>query len=40
MSSEIESLSLDAGHFTAVRDGSAGMSTDGEITTSYVALPS
>lgn len=35
LSSEVENLSLDAGHFTAVRDGSAGTNSDGEITTAY-----
>ena len=35
LSSEIENLSLDAGHFTAIRDGSASTNSDGEITLTY-----
>lgn len=35
LSSEIESLSIDGGHFTAIRDGSRSTNSDGEITTTY-----
>ncbi len=35
LSSEIENLSIDAGHFTAIRDGSFSTNSDGEITLSY-----
>ncbi|SDS76018.1 OprD family porin [Pseudomonas oryzae] len=35
LSSEIDNLSLDAGHFTAIRDGSRETNSDGEITTAY-----
>ena len=35
LSSEIENLSVDAGHFTAIRDGSRETNSDGEITTFY-----
>lgn len=35
LSSEIDGLSIDAGHFTAIRDGSASTNSDGEITLSY-----
>ena len=38
LSSEIENLSLDAGHFTAIRDGSRETNSDGEITTAYDGL--
>jgi imipenem/basic amino acid-specific outer membrane pore len=35
LSNEIENLSIDAGHFTAIRDGSASTNSDGEITLTY-----
>jgi imipenem/basic amino acid-specific outer membrane pore len=35
LSSEIDGLSIDAGHFTAIRDGSASTNSDGAITLSY-----
>lgn len=35
LSSDIENLSVDGGHFTAIRDGSASTNSDGEITTAY-----
>ncbi|HEY6609805.1 MAG TPA: OprD family porin [Pseudomonas sp.] len=35
LSSDVENLSVDAGHFTAIRDGSASTNSDGEITTAY-----
>ena len=35
LSSEIENLSIDGGHFTAIRDGSRETNSDGEITTTY-----
>lgn len=35
LSSEVENLSIDAGHFTSIRDGSASTNSDGEITTAY-----
>ncbi|PTS84112.1 outer membrane porin, OprD family [Pseudomonas sp. HMWF032] len=35
LSSEIEGLNIDAGHFTAIRDGSASTNSDGEITLAY-----
>ncbi len=35
LSSDIENLSIDAGHFTAIRDGSASTNSDGEITLAY-----
>ncbi len=35
LSSEIENLSIDAGHFTAIRDGSFSTNSDGEITLAY-----
>ena len=38
LSSEIENLSLDAGHFTAIRDGSMSTNSDGEIGTSYAGV--
>ncbi|MCM2318926.1 MAG: OprD family porin [Pseudomonas sp.] len=38
LSSEIDGLSLDAGHFTAIRDGSRETNSDGEITTAYDGL--
>ena len=38
LSSEIENLSLDAGHFTSIRDGSRETNSDGEITTAYDGL--
>lgn len=34
LSSEIDGLSIDAGHFTAIRDGSANTNSDGKITLS------
>ena len=37
-SSEIENLSLDAGHFTSIRDGSMSTNSDGEIATSYAGV--
>ncbi|MGF6692571.1 imipenem/basic amino acid-specific outer membrane pore [Metapseudomonas resinovorans] len=38
LSSEIEGLNIDAGHFTSVRDGSAGTKSNGEITTTYTGI--
>ncbi|SDG70377.1 imipenem/basic amino acid-specific outer membrane pore [Pseudomonas benzenivorans] len=35
LSSDIENLSIDAGHFTAIRDGSRSTNSDGEITLTY-----
>ncbi|WP_322978608.1 OprD family porin [Pseudomonas sp. C11] len=35
LSNEIEGLSVDAGHFTSIRDGSASTNRDGDITLSY-----
>ncbi|BCG26338.1 porin D [Pseudomonas tohonis] len=35
LSSEIEGLNLEAGHFTSIRDGSASTNRDGRITLSY-----
>lgn len=35
LSSEIEGLNIDAGHFTAIRDGSGSTNSDGEITLAY-----
>ncbi|CAD5376374.1 Porin D [Pseudomonas sp. OF001] len=35
LSSEVDGLSIDAGHFTAIRDGSRETNSDGEITTAY-----
>ena len=35
---EIENLSLDAGHFTSIRDGSMSTNSDGEIATSYAGV--
>lgn len=35
LSNEIEGLSLDAGHFTAIRDGSMSTNRDGAITLTY-----
>lgn len=35
LSNDIENLSIDGGHFTAIRDGSASTNRDGEITTAY-----
>lgn len=35
LSSEIDGLNVDAGHFTAIRDGSRETNSDGEITTAY-----
>ncbi|WP_137886607.1 OprD family porin [Pseudomonas sp. 2FE] len=40
LSSEIEGLNIDAGHFTAIRDGSASTNSDGEITTTYTGIAS
>ncbi|WP_271408841.1 OprD family porin [Pseudomonas sp. Q1-7] len=36
LSSEIEGLNVDAGHFTSIRDGSASTNRHGEITTTYL----
>ncbi|WP_330114335.1 OprD family porin [Pseudomonas sp. JS3066] len=36
LSSEIEGLNIDAGHFTSIRDGSASTARNGEITTTYL----
>ncbi|BAN50168.1 OprD family porin [Metapseudomonas resinovorans] len=38
-SSEIEGLNLDAGHFTAIRDGNLSTRSNGEISTAYTANP-
>ncbi|WP_137971382.1 OprD family porin [Pseudomonas sp. F(2018)] len=35
LSSEVEGLNIDAGHFTSIRDGSASTNSDGEITLAY-----
>jgi len=35
LSKEIEGLSIDAGHFTSIRDGSASTNRDGDITLAY-----
>ena len=35
LSSELDNLSIDGGHFTAIRDGSRETNSDGEITTAY-----
>ncbi|HSC85319.1 MAG TPA: OprD family porin [Pseudomonas sp.] len=35
LSSEIENLNIDAGHFTSIRDGSASTNSDGDITLAY-----
>ncbi|MDU9398136.1 MULTISPECIES: OprD family porin [Pseudomonadaceae] len=35
LSKEIEGLSIDAGHFTSIRDGSASTNRDGKITLAY-----
>lgn len=35
LSSEIEGLNIDAGHFTSIRDGSASTNSDGDITLAY-----
>src|SRR3990167_2035204 len=40
MSSEVEGLNLDAGHFTSIRDGSVSTNSDGEITTTYAGVAS
>lgn len=37
LSKEIDGLSVDAGHFTSIRDGSASTNRDGEISTAYTA---
>ena len=38
LSNEIENLSLDAGHFTSIRDASMSSNHDGEIFTSYAGV--
>lgn len=38
LSSEVENLSIDAGHFTAIRDGSASTNSNGDITTTYAGV--
>jgi len=40
LSNEIEDLTIDAGHFTSTRDGSASTSRDGEIVSSYSGVAS
>ncbi|WP_137820227.1 OprD family porin [Pseudomonas sp. 2FG] len=40
LSSEIEGLNIDAGHFTSIRDGSASTNRNGEITTTYTGIAS
>lgn len=38
LSSEIEGLNVDAGHFTSIRDGSGSTNRDGEIYAAYAAV--